>query len=89
MGIRHFKKRWEKRVCIISACIVCFGILFVFKYFDFTAGILAGLWKGYYEPLNLILPVGISFFTFQTVGYVIDVYRGDIEAETNLFIYAT
>ena len=89
LGIRHFKKHWEKRVCIISACIVCFGILFVFKYFDFAAGILVGIWKGHYEPLNLILPVGISFFTFQTVGYVIDVYRGDIEAETNLFIYAT
>ena len=39
--------------------------------------------------LSLILPVGISFYTFQTLSYVIDVYRGNIQAERNFFTYAT
>ena len=39
--------------------------------------------------LKLLLPVGISFYTFQTLSYVIDVYRGDIEAEHHFGIYAT
>ncbi len=40
------------------------------------------------HTLTLLLPVGISFYTFQTLSYVIDVYRGEVEAERNFFTYA-
>ena len=69
------------------------GILFLFKYFDFFSASLAAVfgWLGiaYHPPLlGLTLPVGISFYTFQALGYSIDVYRGDIHHEKSLLNYA-
>ena len=73
----------------------CFALrtLFFFKYYNFMAGTVSGIMsaingKSYDFSLNLILPVGISFYTFQTLSYAIDVYRGDIQAERNFFWYA-
>jgi len=68
--------------------LVVLGILFVFKYFNFFVDSMASLFAQIGLPfqattLRLILPIGISFFTFQTVGYMVDVYRGRIEAEHN------
>ena len=62
------------------------GLLGVFKYFDFFSRSLSLLLSAGDIPLdppllNLLLPVGISFFTFQVTGYVIDVYAGRVEAE--------
>ncbi len=70
------------------------GTLFVFKYFNFFSESVSGILSTLSIPsspvtLNLMLPVGISFYTFQTLSYVIDVYRGDIKAERNFGIYAT
>lgn len=77
------KKLW------LAACLVInLGILFFFKYFNFfsdTAGLLIGTQL---PTLNVLLPVGISFYTFQALGYTIDVYRGDVPAEKNFVDYA-
>ena len=69
------------------------GILFTFKYFNFFADsvneILAVLRITYAMPaVHLLLPIGISFYTFQTMSYSIDVYKGKIQAERNLGIFA-
>jgi alginate O-acetyltransferase complex protein AlgI len=69
------------------------GLLFTYKYYDFLNGSLRALFTaaGFSYPLpdlNLTLPVGISFYTFQTLGYTIDVYRGAIKPEPNLFRFA-
>jgi D-alanyl-lipoteichoic acid acyltransferase DltB (MBOAT superfamily) len=66
------------------------GVLFFFKYFNFFNHSLATVFAGY-EPLliNVLLPVGISFYTFQSMAYTIDVYRGKIPAEKHLGIFAT
>lgn len=69
------------------------GILFTFKYFDFFSGSLeavgAALGSDVAVPrLNLLLPVGISFYTLQSVGYVIDVYRGKCPPERHLGRYS-
>ncbi len=69
------------------------GLLFTFKYFDFFAGtvnaICAAAGLPYQVPeLGLILPVGISFYTFQTMSYTIDVYRGDFHAERSFITFA-
>ncbi|MBQ7544196.1 MAG: MBOAT family protein [Synergistaceae bacterium] len=83
------------RELIITATIfACLGVLFVFKYFNFFAGAVSeflSLFAIHLHPmtLQLLLPVGISFYTFQTLGYVIDVYRGDVKAERNFWVYAT
>lgn len=83
-----------KRSCFLAIGIsVSLLVLFVFKYYDFgLANINAILRKlGQSEikqHLNLILPVGISFYTFQAIGYVIDVYRGTTKVEKNIIRYA-
>lgn len=84
----------EKKKMVVWFC-VCFnlGILFFFKYFDFALGnvnrVLDLLHIQIIEkPFDVILPVGISFYTFQALSYTIDVYRGEIKAEKNFFRYA-
>lgn len=83
----------NKKTVLFITCVLCLGVLFVFKYFNFfseTISSFAGLMSIQVHPitLKLILPVGISFYTFQTMSYLIDVYRGEINAEPNLGIYA-
>lgn len=64
----------KKNIFMIIALLYNFGILFVFKYFTFFTGIKS----------SLTLPLGISFYTFQIVSYVIDVYKDKIRAEKNI-----
>lgn len=82
------------KAIVIGSTVFCLGILFFFKYFNFfgeTISAIAGLLSIQLHPhtLNLLLPVGISFYTFQTMSYVFDVYKGKVKAERNLGIYAT
>ncbi len=63
-------------------------ILFFFKYLGFALDTLGVIIRHEFGPLDIILPVGISFYTFQALGYVIDCYRGDIEPEKNFIQYA-
>ena len=69
------------------------GVLFFFKYFNFAAELLVRAFARIHISLviprfDVLLPVGISFFTFQALSYTIDVYRGEIYAEKNFFRYA-
>ena len=64
-GVSKKDRSAQKRLALIIGLVVDFGILFVFKYIDFVLG----------TDLGLILPIGISFYTFQIASYVIDVYR--------------
>ncbi len=90
-GSEHdfFSKFW-----LILALVVSFGVLFFFKYFNFlsesVAAVIALFTMQPSDPLilDLILPVGISFYTFQTLSYVIDVYRGTVKAERHFGYYA-
>ena len=87
------EKAGVRKLCLAAAVAVCLGVLFFFKYFNFFAGLAYGigsLFGGGSTPpvLNLILPVGISFYTFQTLSYVIDVYRGKFKPEKCFGLYA-
>ena len=82
----------RKALLLVSICMNL-GLLFSFKYLDFFGetvnSLCAWLSIPYRVPaLNLILPVGISFYTFQTMSYTIDVYRGDIPAEKEPISFA-
>ena len=84
----------KKKIILFGTLITCLGVLGVFKYFNFFAETLSNLFQAFSIPLHpvtlkLLLPVGISFYTFQTLSYVIDVYRGTIRAEHHFGIYAT
>lgn len=91
--IEKTQKKSLKKLCLTATLVVCLGVLFFYKYFDFLAGSVidaanhfgAG-WNKF--TLDLILPVGISFYTFQTLSYVIDVYRGSLPAERHFGYYA-
>ena len=91
--IERSDKKAVRRVCLTVTLVICLGVLFFYKYFNFLSGSVAGLitlFGGSVTPfeLDLLLPVGVSFYTFQTLSYVIDVYRGDIKCERNFFFYA-
>jgi len=78
-----------KPILVISM-IIDFGMLFVFKYLGFFSGSLQSVFNIFglnvHVPLvNLILPMGISFHTFQGAAYVIDVYRGKLKPQNNYF----
>ena len=87
-------KNDKQKKLIISLCIIVnLFILFTFKYYNFaidtiTSTISLAGYKLYIPHSDFLLPVGISFYTFQCIGYIIDVYRKDIKPEKNLITYA-
>lgn len=86
-GILIEKKPNHKKLWMIISVVASLSVLFFFKYYNFLAGSI-GNFFGADFTLNLILPVGISFYTFQTLSYSIDVFRGDIKAEHHFGYYA-
>ena len=79
----HGQRGRVRRFCLLTALAVPLGCLALFKYAGFFASI-----AGAQLSLRLILPVGISFYTFQTLSYVLDVYRGKTEPERHFGYYA-
>lgn len=78
----------KKRTLLIIAVIVNIGLLFVFKYADFTIGTYNLIFEKHVKLLNIALPIGISFYTFQAMSYVIDVYRGVVKGNKNIINFA-
>ena len=81
------------KIMIVFGVTINLGVLFFFKYFDFFLENVNRVLSIFHiqllsKPFDVMLPVGISFYTFQALGYIIDVYRGEIKAERNLFRYA-
>ena len=94
IGLERAEGAKKKKILIVSTMVASLGCLFFFKYFNFASESIANILNCFtiqVHPvtLNLLLPVGISFYTFQTLGYVIDVYRGEVKAEKNFGKYAT
>lgn len=85
--------RFLKKLTLFFGIGSNLALLFMFKYLDFATDNINALLQSFgfgiiENKFDLVLPVGISFYTFQAVGYVIDVYRKNIDAEYNLFRYA-
>ena len=92
--ISRSKDKGIRKITLAGAVLICLLILFFFKYFNFfistTNSIMSLFGAGQdFVTVNIVLPVGISFYTFQTMSYVIDVYRGTTTAETHIGKYAT
>lgn len=88
-----WKEKARRKAVLGASLLFNLGLLFFFKYFDFfwencgkALGILGKSLPD--KPFDVLLPVGISFYTFQALGYLFDVYRGKIEPERNFFRYA-
>lgn len=83
----------HKKLFLWVGIILNLLILFFFKYFNFAAENVVAVmsWLGiqmYVPEFKVLLPVGISFYIFQALGYMIDVHRGDVKPENNFFTYA-
>lgn len=90
----HDRNRSRMKLILFVTCAANLGILFYFKYFNFAFQNLNSISERLLHlhlnapAYDVVLPVGISFYTFQALGYAIDVYRGDILPEKNFFRYA-
>lgn len=82
---RHYKKA---KIYLIVSIVFNLGLLFIFKYLNFTISNLNTLFYNVIPQTEIVLPIGISFFTFQAMSYVIDVYRGTVQVQKNLFYLA-
>lgn len=83
---KNRNNKQKAKILLILACIINIGVLFVFKYLNFMIQNINDVFgKQMITQTNIALPIGISFFTFQALSYVIDVYRGKTQAESNSF----
>ena len=73
------KSFWRKSIVALNV-ILNVGMLVFFKYFNLLYETIANFSDKPFDPLDIILPAGISFFTFRSISYIVDVYRGDIKA---------
>ncbi len=86
------KTAWKK-IILAGGIFLNLSVLFYFKYIKLAANLLAQLLQKVHIQLSIpafdiLLPVGISFYTFQALGYMVDVFRGETYAERNFFQYA-
>ncbi len=86
---RAMEKFPEKRKLLLALSILSnVGILFVFKYYNFFVSTSNEFFGRHWILLNLILPIGLSFHTFQSLSYVIEIYKGKYKAESHLGYFA-
>ena len=86
---RNNKNRNLKKSFLILSVIFNLGLMFIFKYLNFTISNINTLFgMEIFAQTHILLPIGISFFTFQAMSYVIDVYRGNVKVQKNLFYVA-
>jgi alginate O-acetyltransferase complex protein AlgI len=69
--------RWRRDALLTGGVVMNLVVLGVCKYANFAADSVAALWGGVHQPWGIVLPLGISFFTFQKISYLIDLRRGD------------
>ena len=83
LGLRIERENAQKRIFLILAVAYDLAVLFLFKYLNFTVGIINRIAHTSFET-NVALPIGISFYTFQIMSYIIDVYRGNVKAQRSI-----
>ena len=82
------RSRAFRRTCVGISLLTSLGILAYFKYANFFLWNISAMVQANFQPLDLILPVGISFYTFQSVSYIIDVYKGRVAPTRTWLEYA-
>jgi D-alanyl-lipoteichoic acid acyltransferase DltB (MBOAT superfamily) len=90
MAIDRSKERRTRLLFMTASIVVDLGLLGFFKYYNFFVSSLESVAPGFSAPiLSIVLPVGISFYTFHTLSYVIDVTAGRVRATYNVLEYLT
>ncbi|MEE9312575.1 MAG: MBOAT family O-acyltransferase, partial [Planctomycetota bacterium] len=93
LGMERFKRPTVRKALLILSLCVNLGLLATFKYASFLADNFVTIasqagWEVKLTPFSIILPVGISFYTFQTLSYSIDVYRNKLKPTKNILDFA-
>lgn len=86
---RYRNKGIIKKLILLSSVVINLGLLGFFKYGDFVIGNINLIFGTSIPLMNFALPIGISFYTFQTMSYTIDVYRGEIPIQRNIISFGT
>ena len=86
--IVHYKSTANRKLFVTLSVLLNIGLLVYFKYTNFFAELVCNIQNREFNPFDIALPVGISFFTFQSLSYTIDVYRGRIQPLDRLLDYA-
>ena len=90
LGIEHFRgKRETMRLILILSILINLSLLGYFKYAELIIHSINAILDTQLHFMEIALPIGISFYTFQTMSYTIDVYRGDVKAERNFLDFFT
>ncbi len=94
LGIQFCREKFASyglpaRLIVAGSIFINLGLLFYFKYFEWMLTSIGEFFSlKLSSPLRIVLPVGISFYIFQSLSYTIDIYRGELKAEKNFFRYA-
>lgn len=83
IAIENYKN--HKKAILILTILSDLSFLFYFKYFNFLTENFNNLLHTNIQPLDVIMPIGISFYTFQALSYIIDVYRGEVKVQKNIY----
>ncbi|MFZ6011532.1 MAG: MBOAT family O-acyltransferase [Bacteroidota bacterium] len=81
-------EKWKKKMYILFTLLINLGLLGYFKYTNFLYESFFWASDREFQPLDIFLPVGVSFFTFQSLSYTLDVYRGNLKPVDNIIDYA-
>lgn len=85
--LERIKSGWQRKCLLVLGICANFGLLFYFKYFNFLLENLNRFARGNFTMKNIVMPLGISFFTFQQVSFVVDSFKGDVK-HVNFWDYA-
>ena len=83
IAVDKFKN--HKKIYLTLTIIANLGFLIYFKYFNFLIDNCNNIFHAHIDPLNIVMPIGISFYTFQALSYVVDVYRGDCNVQKDIY----
>lgn len=86
---KYKNNKRKKKIFLVASIVINLALLSIFKYGDFFISSINQIFSLSIPLTNLPLPIGISFFTFQTMSYSIDVYRGDVKCEKNFLYFMT
>ncbi len=86
--IYEANSNWKKKAWLIFSLVLNLGLLGYFKYTNFLYEIFCNISNHPFDPFNIFLPVGVSFFTFQSLSYTIEIYRGDLKPVGRIIDYA-
>ncbi len=82
--INHYHNLGRK-ICLLFTILANLSFLFYFKYFNFIIENMNNLFSTNIDVVKVVMPIGISFYTFQAISYVVDVYRKDVEPQKDIY----